>query len=97
MLINSGENIRTASDAFSVSLLLLELSFPIDYVGRMNGNVVPETSGARRIAAFLDLPKLQEGNVHDIDDDDHDDDDGVTKVLLTLDGAASVLGVQRKH
>jgi hypothetical protein len=36
-------------------------------------------------------------NVHNINDDDHDNNDGVRKFLLTLDGAASVLGVQQKH
>ena len=46
----------------------------------MNGNVVPATSAARRISAFLDLPTLQEGNFHNKDDDDHDDNYSVTKV-----------------
>ena len=83
VLINSGENIRTTIDAFSVPLLLLALCFPNNYAGRMNGNVVPATSGARRIVAFLDLPMLQEGNFNNKDDDDHDDDYSMTKVPWT--------------
>ena len=52
----------------------------IKYVGRMKGKVVPAMSGERRIATFLDLPTLQEGNIHNKDDDDHDDNYGVTKI-----------------
>ena len=51
-----------------------------------------ETSAARMIAAFLEQPARQEGNVQNKDNDDHDDDSGVTKVPLTLDGAAFQVG-----
>jgi len=58
----------------------------------MKGKIVQATSAARRIVAFLDQPTRQEGNVHNKDDDDHDDNNGVTKVPLTLNGAAFRVG-----
>ena len=61
----------------------------------MKGKFAPAMCGERRIATFLDLPTLQEGNIHNKDDDDHDDDYVIYINKLEATRESSIWGIDK--